>query len=502
MSELARLVVPALRWDAAHGFGYLEGLIDDALELGAGGFLVEGGPRDEVAALVARLHRDAAHPLLVAARAERGAGETIAGLTPLPPFAAVGAVAVVRQEGSDLPGLDVEAVRRAARITARELKGAGVNWALAPACGVATHLRAASDDPAVVAAIVAEWVDACQAEAVLGCAVDAPGIAGATAAARVRGVSGGAESGRPHGVGRGAPGAPRGPLAAAVDAGVASVMFGASPNDAHVPQAVAVLRDALEFDGLVVTGAFDRDPGLDAAGEPPAAVRAIASGCDVALAPLGFAGVVEALEKAANARALAEARLRASLGRLDRWSGWARPSAAREPSMDDVLWTRQLADRAAYYVRGGKPRVGASIEVIASGPAAPPTPRATGGLVGPDPGTAAPDVSAFAAVFASVHVAVIESAEPARGERGPLAIVLVPAAGAIGEVHPDEAARVHALARSGVAAGRDVVVVACCHPRGAAAVAGRLAPQAAVLCAWDASRPMLEAAARAIVTVR
>ena len=58
MSELARLVVPALRHDAAHGFGYLDGLIDDALELGVGGFLIEGGARADVAALVGRLHAE------------------------------------------------------------------------------------------------------------------------------------------------------------------------------------------------------------------------------------------------------------------------------------------------------------------------------------------------------------------------------------------------------------------------------------------------------------
>jgi len=398
----------------------------------------------------------------------------------------------VRQPDSDVPGLDVELVRRAARIAARELKGIGVNWALAPACGVATHRRAASDDPAVVAAIVAEWVDACQSEGVLACALDAPGAGGA--AERARGAHGAPL--RAYG------GAGREPLPAAVDAGVASAMPGARPGDAALPRAVQYLRDALEFDGLVVTGALDRDPALDASGEPAAAVHAVASGCDVVLAPVGFAGVVAALEQAASAGELAAKRLHASLSRLDRWAGWARPAAAREPTMDDLLWTRQLADRAVYYVRGGQPRVGATIEVIGAGPAPRPAPTLAGGLVTPNAPPAGPDVSAFTAVFRSVHVGVIESAEPARGERGPLAIVYVPASGATGEVHPDEAARVHALARNGVAAGRDVVVVACCHPRGAATIAGRLAPEAAALCAWDASRPMLEAAARAIVTVR
>jgi beta-glucosidase len=135
MSELARLVVPALRWDRSHGFAYLEGLIDDALDLGVGGFVVEG-PQAEVMALTERLRSASRHPILVAARAERGAGESVEGLTHLPPFAALGGVSVVPQDGSDVPALDVETVRRAARITVRDLKRVGVNWALAPWCDV------------------------------------------------------------------------------------------------------------------------------------------------------------------------------------------------------------------------------------------------------------------------------------------------------------------------------------------------------------------------------
>ncbi|HVZ48093.1 MAG TPA: glycoside hydrolase family 3 N-terminal domain-containing protein, partial [Gemmatimonadaceae bacterium] len=260
MHEFARLVVPALRWDDAHGFGYLEGLIDDALDLGAGGFLVEGGPREEVAALIGRLHAESRHPLLLAVPAGRGAGETIAGCTPLPPFGAVASVAVVpaavQPDGRAAPALDVDTVRRAARLTARELRTIGANWALAPVCDVdapgadGAGSRAASDDPAIVGAVVAEWIDACQADGVIACARNFPG--------------GDVSS-----------------FAAAIDAGVASVMvssraapaFGA--RDAAAATAAIVrdlLRGRLGFEGLAVTAPLDRDDAVAPAREPALAV--------------------------------------------------------------------------------------------------------------------------------------------------------------------------------------------------------------------------------------
>ena len=54
--NVASLLVPALRWDAAHGFEYLRDFIDEALELGVGGFLIFGGTRQSVRTLAADLH--------------------------------------------------------------------------------------------------------------------------------------------------------------------------------------------------------------------------------------------------------------------------------------------------------------------------------------------------------------------------------------------------------------------------------------------------------------
>ena len=82
MSELARLLVPALRWDSSRRFSHLADFIDDALEIGVGGFLVFGGSRDEARELTSDLHARSRIPLLMAVDVERGAGQQFSGAKP------------------------------------------------------------------------------------------------------------------------------------------------------------------------------------------------------------------------------------------------------------------------------------------------------------------------------------------------------------------------------------------------------------------------------------
>ena len=89
MTETAALLLPAIRWDATHGFDHLRPEIDRALELGVGGFIFFGGPAEAVRDLARELHRRSRVPLLVSADLERGAGQQFDGLTGLPPLAAI-----------------------------------------------------------------------------------------------------------------------------------------------------------------------------------------------------------------------------------------------------------------------------------------------------------------------------------------------------------------------------------------------------------------------------
>ena len=71
-------------------------------------------------ALTRDLQQRSKTPLLIGAELERGAGQQFEGATGLPPVAAIASLR------------DRDAVRRAARHTAREARTMGVNWNYAP----------------------------------------------------------------------------------------------------------------------------------------------------------------------------------------------------------------------------------------------------------------------------------------------------------------------------------------------------------------------------------
>ena len=164
MSDIAQLLLPAIRWDPARGYDGERPLIERALRLGVGGFILFGGEQDAVRALTKDLRHRSRVPLLIGADLERGAGQQFAGSTGLPPLAAI--------ESLD----DVDAIRKAARLTAREARTLGVNWDYAPVCDLdlvpenpIVGTRALGSDPQRVATLAAEWFTACQSEGVLAC---------------------------------------------------------------------------------------------------------------------------------------------------------------------------------------------------------------------------------------------------------------------------------------------------------------------------------------------
>jgi len=89
MSEVAQLMLPAIRWDKDHGYESLRPAIDEALELGVGGFILFGGERDAIREMVADIRARSRIPLLIGADLERGAGQQFSGAIGLPPLAAI-----------------------------------------------------------------------------------------------------------------------------------------------------------------------------------------------------------------------------------------------------------------------------------------------------------------------------------------------------------------------------------------------------------------------------
>jgi beta-glucosidase-like glycosyl hydrolase len=482
----AALLIPSLDWDPGHGFTHLGAAISHALAIGVGGFLIRGGPRATVTMLAAELHSRSAIPLLLAADVERGAAQQFDGCIGLPPL---GALASLR---------DSDVMRRAASVTARELKQLGLNWALAPVCDLdlapgsaIVGTRAAGSDAATIAPLLADWIDACQHEGVLACAKHFPGHGQAVEDSHrtlpvVNARSGQLWHNDLH------------PFRAAVDAGVASIMTAhvaypaldasGAPSTLSQPMLTALLRREMEFTGLIVSDSLEMDGVLAAGSESEVAVWAVAAGCDLLLGPADTSAVAHALERAAQDGVLASARLQDALDRRDRWALWAHPAAARQSTLDDMMWARRTADRCVRLLRGDLPRIGEAVEVIE---------------VDDDAGGAwaAPSRAHFSATLHALEIQVQTVPAPSRETRGPVLVAAYadPVAwkGAA-EFSESSRLRIHRALTEAHGQGRETVLVLFSHPRHAAQF-----PEAPnVLGAWGGDGPMQEAAARAIVRPR
>lgn len=358
-ANLARLILPAIRWAEDTGFDHAENAIAEALELGVGGFILFGGPADRVRALTASLRERAGRPLLIGADLERGAGQQFAGLTELPPPLALASLE------------DVAAVRDAGALTAREALSVGVNWVFAPvadldllAANPIVQTRSFGSDPDAVAECVSAWIDGCQSEGALACVKHYPGHgrtstdshaglpvvdADAAALAAVDAV----------------------PFRAAIASGVAAVMTAhvAYPAlDAESRPAtrshpiIAGLRDGLHFDGAVVTDALIMDGAFAGRTEGGAYVEALVAGVDLLLYPRSLRGALDAILAAVESGVLSEHRVAEALARRDRMLASIAPAGRRAPAATIPGLADRLLARAI--VRGSPPLLREPIELV------------------------------------------------------------------------------------------------------------------------------------------
>lgn len=312
--SVARLVIPAIRWDPVSGFAEAWPVARAELEAGVGGFIIFGGTASAVRELTAELRRLAGRPLLLAADLERGAGQQFAGLSELPPPLALAALR------------DPEAIRTAGRLTAREAAGVGINWVFAPVADLdlepdnpIVQTRAFGSEAAAVSAAVRLWIEGCQEVGVMACAKHYPGHGRTTLDSHsgVPVVPAAEATLRSHDLA---------PFRAAIIAGVASLMTahvaypGLDPSGAPATFSRVLLgdlRSRLGYPGLVVSDALVMAGAV--AGRTPgtAAVEAIQAGVDLLLYPADPLAVVEHLRaEVAATQALAE-RVARSLERVD-----------------------------------------------------------------------------------------------------------------------------------------------------------------------------------------
>src|SRR5437016_6568390 len=175
MIPRARLVCPALRWRRG-SFRSERTKIEQAIAAGVGGFILFGGTRAAVTALTSALRDTAGRPLLLGSDFERGPGQQVRGLTELPPPAALGYLN------------DLDATYACGQITGTEARAVGLNWVFAPVCDLdnepqnpIVQTRSFGCDPERVGSHAAAWIKGCQEHGVMACAKHYPGHGRTTA---------------------------------------------------------------------------------------------------------------------------------------------------------------------------------------------------------------------------------------------------------------------------------------------------------------------------------
>ena len=481
MSEIAELFYPAIRWDSTHGYEEQRDAITEALNLGVGGFILFGGPSEHVATLTEDLNTRSRVPLLIGADLERGAGQQFAGETPLPPLAAIASLE------------DVQAIRRAAAVTAREARELGVNWIYAPDCDLDIEpdnpiigTRSFGSDPDRVGEFAAAWIDACQAEGVLASAKHFPGHGRTTVDSHkeLPRVDASAETLRNTDLV---------PFRRAIERGVASVMSAhvsfpaldpsGAPGTLSKPILTGLLREELEFTGLVVTDALIME-GVLGGGEPEAVVRALDAGCDCLLYPSNMPEAEKAIQKAIDEKRLDATRIHQSIERRRRWARWAALSKeTNRPSRDETGWAAQVAEQVVHMVQGRMPRLPRRWNLVivdddVGGPY-PPPPR--------DP---------LIATLQAGGVDLVVGDETPTGEVGATVIAL------FGDIRAwkgrpgySQTSRDSVRRALDSAGSRDRLIIQFSHPR----LAGALQTDAPILCAWGGEGVMQKAAARVLL---
>lgn len=481
MSEIAELFYPAIRWDAVHGFESSRGAIDEALQLGVGGFIIFGGPSEHVASLTEDLHSKSRVPLLIGADLERGAGQQFAGQTALPPLAAIASLE------------DLQSIRRAAGVSALEARSLGINWIYAPDCDLDIEpdnpiigTRSFGSDPERVAEYAAAWIDACQAEGVLACAKHFPGHGRTTVDShkQLPMVGESLDTLRQTDLV---------PFERAIERGVASVMSAhvafpaldptGSPATLSRPILTNLLRNELGFQGLIVTDALIME-GVLGGGESEAVVRAVHAGCDCLLYPSNVIESERALRKAIDEKRIDGDAIQHSLERRRRWARWAALSKEmNRPSRDESGWSSQIAERVVHMLSGRIPNLPQPWHLTI----------VDDDIGGPYP---APSRDPLVSALRNGGIDVVLDSKGEGSQAGSAVVAL------FGDIRawkgrPGYSADAKAAVRDAMRedAANNRLIVQFSHPR----LADELEVSAPILCAWGGEAVMQRAAARVLL---
>ncbi len=288
-------------------------------DLAVGGVIVLGGSAAEIALRSQQLQDWAKVPLFMAADIEEGVGQRFSGATWFAPPMALAAIAKTD------PTTAAHLATEMGAYTAQEALAIGLNWVLAPITDVnnnpqnpVINVRAFGETLEVVSQLATAFIQGAQQHPVLTTAKHFPGH-GDTATDSHLDLPV-----IPHALER-LQSLEYLPFKAAIAAGVDSVMSAhlLIPDlDETYPATLSPriltgeLREALGFDGIIVTDALVMGAIADRYGANEAAVLAVEAGADVLMMPLDPPGAIQAICAAIESGRISADRILASLERI------------------------------------------------------------------------------------------------------------------------------------------------------------------------------------------
>lgn len=288
-------------------------------DLAVGGVIVLGGSAAEIALRSQQLQDWAKVPLFMAADIEEGVGQRFSGATWFAPPMALAEIAKTE------PKTAAHLATEMGAYTAQEALAIGLNWVLAPITDVnnnpqnpVINVRAFGETLEVVSQLATAFIQGAQQHPVLTTAKHFPGH-GDTATDSHLDLPV-----IPHALER-LQSLEYLPFKAAIAAGVDSVMSAhlLIPDlDETYPATLSPriltgeLREALGFDGIIVTDALVMGAIADRYGANEAAVLAVEAGADVLMMPLDPPGAIQAICEAVESGRISADRILASLERI------------------------------------------------------------------------------------------------------------------------------------------------------------------------------------------
>jgi beta-glucosidase-like glycosyl hydrolase len=323
--EVAQMVMPRLDGMKLGDSRYLS-KVQELIQSGIGGFILFGGSSEETPHYLREIQTLAEVPLLIASDIERGLGQQLTGGTRFPNQRAV-ASAINRRSGKDLKLLD--SMLAAVRI---ETRAAGIHAIFSPVVDVNNNpanpiicTRAFGDEPDVVSWFGSRYIKQLQKPGrsrdrvdILACAKHFPGHGDTDQDSH--NVLPVIRANKPRLNRIELP-----PFRQAVRDGVGMVMVAhllvpalepEKPTTFSKKTVTALLREGMEFNGLIVSDALDMGALAGAYSQEEIAVRSVEAGMDILLHPQDAVITINAVVAAVEQGRLTRQHITESVERI------------------------------------------------------------------------------------------------------------------------------------------------------------------------------------------